>query len=393
MLQKRKLKIAYVIDTFDGIKTGGVYSAHRFIDELKKNHEITIITTGEERPGRVVLPGFYPFIGKNLMKKMGYIFAIPQKEKLERVFQEVDLVHVQLPWWLGISSVSLAKKMGKPVVTGFHMQPENILRNIKIRSEYLSRKIYNFLIKKFFNISDGVICPSEFAQNELKRFNLKSKSVVISNGLKEEFRPVELERDPEYKNKFLILMVGRVAREKRVHLLIEAIKKCRNREKIQMVATGNGPMKEKLIKLGAKLPNPAKFLFVSNKDLIKLYNTADLYVHTSEVELEGMSVLEAIGCGLPALISINPTSASGQFALSEEFSFRDDDTDELARKIDFLMENPEVLEKAKKKYLEIAGAYKMEVSLKQTEDFYYQILENSQKNIKSKNLSGPLPFG
>lgn len=387
MEPKRKLKIAYVIDTYDGIKTGGVYSAHRFIDALKKDHEVTIVTTGEEKPGRVVLPGFYlPFV-KNLMKKMGFIFAVPKIDRMKKLFSEVDLVHVQLPFYLGLRSVRLAKSMGVPVVTGFHMQPENILRNIKIKSQYLSNKIYNLFISKFFNKSDGVICPSPFAELELKRFNLNKKSVVISNGLKEDFRPMDYEKDLKYQDKFMILVVGRLAREKRLHVLINAINNSKYRNKIQMVATGNGPLKEKLIEMGSKLPNPAEFLFVSHEDLIKLYNTADLYVHTSEVELEGMAVLEAIGCGLPALISINPTSASGQFALSEDFSFDDADYMQLARKIDHLIENPEIIKDARPKYLEIAGKYKMEDSIKQTEQFYYQVIDDAKKNRPTENLT------
>jgi len=386
MKLKRKLKIAYVIDTYDGIKTGGVYSAHRFIDALKKDHEVTIVTTGEPKPGRVVLPGFYfPFV-KNLMKKMGFIFAVPKTKAMTKLFKEVDLVHVQLPWWLGIKSVELANKLGKPVVTGFHMQPENILRNIKVNSEYLSRKIYQIFINKFFNKSNGVICPSNFAENELKRFNLTKKSAVISNGLKDDFKPMDYEKDDKYKGKFVILAVGRLAREKRLHVLMDAIANSRYKDKIQMVATGNGPLKEKLIALGSNLPNPAEFLFVSNEELIKLYNTADLFVHTSEVELEGMAVLEAIGCGLPAIISINKTSASGQFALSEIFSFNDDDHIELAHKIDYLIENPDVLKDAKPKYIEMSSKYSIKDSIKQTEDFYFNVIDNYEKKESFPNL-------
>jgi glycosyltransferase involved in cell wall biosynthesis len=378
-MASKKLKIAYVIDTYDGIKTGGVYSAHRFINGLSKNHEITIVTTGQQKLGRVILPGFYPPFARSLMEKMGYKFAFPKKSILREVFSQADLVHVQMPWWLGMRSVALARELHRPVVTGFHVQPENILRNIKIKERWPSRWIYRFFVEKFFNVSDGVICPSEFAQKELKRFNLKKESVVISNGLKEEFRPLEFKRDPEFEGKFVILAVGRLAPEKRLPILIKAISQSKYKHKIQMIATGQGPLKEKLIKMGQRLPLPAKFLFVDHEELIKLYNTADLYVQTSEVELEGMAVLEAIGCGIPALISKNPTSASAQFVYSKDFSFHDDDYGELARKIDYLIENPLVLQKAKAGYLEMASHYKFETSLQRTEDFYLRILKNYQK--------------
>ncbi len=392
-LPKKRLKMAFVIDSYDGIKTGGVFSAQRFINALSKDHDITIVTTGKEDPSRLVLKSFYPPFFKGLMQKMGFVFAWPDSKKLTELFSKMDIVHVQFPWLLGLKSIKIAKRLGVPVVTGFHMQPENILLNIKMRSQYLSEKIYQFFIKSFFNKSDGVICPSDFAQKELRSRGLNTKSIVISNGLTKDFKPVECKRNSIYENKFLILVVGRLAREKRVDLLIKAIANSRFKDKIQMVATGKGPMKEKWEELGRQLPNPAKFLFVSHEELINLFNTADLYVHTSEVELEGMAVLEAIGCGLPALISINPTSASSQFALDDNFKFQDSDYLELASKIDFLIENPEILKEAKVKYREIALKYDLEDSVKMTETFYRNIILQVEKQNSKKGLAIPQIIG
>jgi 1,2-diacylglycerol 3-alpha-glucosyltransferase len=389
MENPKRLKIAFVIDTYDGIKTGGVFSAQRFINALSPHHDITLVTTGEPNPSRVVLKAFYPPFGKKLMQKMGFAFAWPDEKKLTELFSQMDLVHVQFPWFLGIRAIKIAKKLGVPVVTGFHMQPENILLNLKIKSQFLSEQIYKFYINSFFNSSDGVICPSEFAYRELKTRNLKSKAAVISNGLTGDFHPIKADKAAEYQDKFLILVVGRLAREKRIPLLIKAISESKYKDKIQLVATGRGPMLEKLEKLGNELPNPAKFMFVSNEELVNLYNTADLYVHTSEVELEGMAVLEAIGCGLPALISVNSTSASSQFALDENFRFQDADFMELARKIDFLIENPNVLKEARPKYLEIANKYTLDESVKMTESFYFNVINRVQIQAAKPMLSIP----
>jgi glycosyltransferase involved in cell wall biosynthesis len=389
MQPPKRLKIAFVIDSYDGIKTGGVFSAQRFINALSIDHDITLVTTGKEDPSRVIMKSFYPPFFKGLMQKMGFVFAWPDTKKLTELFSQVDIVHVQFPWLLGLRAIKIAKKMGVPVVTGFHMQPENILLNIKLRSQFLSEQIYRFFINSFFNKSDGVICPSDFALKELKNRGLKAKPIVISNGLTKDFRPIEAVKKPEYQDKFLILVVGRLAREKRVDILIKAIANSKYKDKIQMVATGRGPMKETWEEMGKYLPNPAKFLFVSHEDLINLFNTADLYVHTSEVELEGMAVLEAIGCGLPAIISINSTSASSQFALDENFGFQDADYFELAKKIDFLIENPEILMDAKKKYREMALKFNLEESVKLTEDFYFNTIKVIEKQNSKRGLTIP----
>jgi hypothetical protein len=50
-------------------------------------------------------------------------------------------------------------------------------------------------------------------------------------------------------------------------------------------------------------------------------DTADLFVHSSIVELESLSSLEAIGCGLTCLVSDSKYSAARQFALDERFLF------------------------------------------------------------------------
>lgn len=389
MQPPKRLKIAFVIDSYDGIKTGGVFSAQRFINALSKDHDITLVTTGKEDPSRVIMKSFYPPFFKGLMQKMGFVFAWPDSKKLTELFSQVDIVHVQFPWLLGLKSIQIAKRLGVPVVTGFHMQPENILLNLKLRSQFLSEQIYKFFINSFFNKSDGVICPSDFALNELKNRGLKTKPIVISNGLTKDFRPFEAVKKLEYQDKFLILVVGRLAREKRVDILIKAIANSKYKNKIQMVATGRGPMKESWEEMGKHLPNPAKFLFVSHEDLINLFNSADLYVHTSEVELEGMAVLEAIGCGLPAIISINSTSASSQFALDENFRFQDADYLELTKKIDFLIENPEMLKDAKKKYREMALKFNLEESVKLTEDFYFNTIKVIEKQNSKRGLTIP----
>ena len=54
-------------------------------------------------------------------------------------------------------------------------------------------------------------------------------------------------------------------------------------------------------KLAHKYSVPATFGFFRPEDLVALLRQADLYVHTADVEIEAISCLEALACGLPAL--------------------------------------------------------------------------------------------
>jgi glycosyltransferase involved in cell wall biosynthesis len=208
----------------------------------------------------------------------------------------------------------------------------------------------------------------------LEKFDVKAPVKVISNGLPFQFHPADFSPAPEYADKFVILMVGRLAKEKRHNLVIEAIKRSKYANQIQLIATGKGPLLEELKKLGSKLPNPAVFTYVSQEQLIRLFNTADLFVHASEIELEGMAVMEAIGCGLPALIANAEHSASTQFSLNEKFLFTSGDAKDLSLRIDYWLENREELKASGKLYLEKAKQYSFEACAQQTEELYRQII-------------------
>ena len=207
---------------------------------------------------------------------------------------------------------------------------------------------------RIYNRSSMVICPSKFAENELRYYGLEAPATVISNGLLPMFRPVPVERDPAHAGKFIILSVGRNAPEKRQGFIIQAIGKSKYRDKIQLILAGEGPLREKLQESARELPNPPVFLTLTSEELVKYYNMADLYVHAANVEVECMTVLEGMGCGLPPLIADSPKSAASQFALDDRSLFEWDNLGQLSEKIDYWVDHPVELQQVRKLYHESA---------------------------------------
>jgi glycosyltransferase involved in cell wall biosynthesis len=370
----KRLRIAMVIDVFDEPNGGGILSTQRFVEQLRKRHSVLVVSTGREMPGKAVLPSFYlPFV-RRVMERMKFIFAWPSTKVLRKAFEGADLVHVQLPFLLAIRSITIAGEMGVPVVASFHVQPENICYNIGIRSRTVINWMYRFFIKMVYNRSSVVVCPSPFAEKELKRRGLSVPGIVVSNGILPQFRPAKASRDARFRGKFMILTVGRLAKDKRHDVLIEAVSRSKYRDVIQLVCPGQGPIKDRLEELGSRLPNPPVFGWITEKELIRFLNTADLYVHPSEVELESMSVLEAMGCGLPPIISNSGTSAAKRFALTENFLFRCNDPADLTAKIDYWVEHRAELKKARAEYLKRASHFRMENSVRKLEEIYYGVV-------------------
>ena len=374
MPSSTKLNIVFVADIVDGEKSGGVVSARRLTQYLDAHHHLTVISTGIKEQNKVVLPQFYVPFAKKQMLDMGFLFAWPDKKKIADAFQDADLIHIQFPFLLGYQALKIARKMGKPVVFGFHVQPENLMWNIGVSLDWLNNLLYRFFVNTFYNKADAIISPSPMGKAMLEKFNIKPPVQVISNGLPQQFKPGSYQPRADLKDKFVILMVGRLAKEKRHDLVIQAIKQSQYSDQIQLVVTGKGQLLEELQLLGQQLPNPAQFLYVSQEELIRLFNTAQLFVHASEIELEGMAVMEAIGCGLPALISNADTSASGQFALNDKFLFKAGDAANLTSRIDYLIEHQDELKLSGQQYLEKAEQYTFADCVRQTVDLYKETL-------------------
>ena len=374
------MKIVFVADNVDGEKSGGVVSTRRFIDYFKKTDDLTVVSTGKAEENKVVFPAFYVPFAKQQMQEMDFLFAWPNNKKLAAVIKDADLVHIQFPFFLGYQALKIARKMHKPVVFGFHVQPENLMWNIGLDYEWLNAFLYRFFIKTFYNKADLVMSPSVFGRQMLEKFSIRVPVEIISNGLPEHFRPRECVREPEFVDKFVILMVGRLAKEKRHDLVMQAIKQSRFKDKIQLVVTGQGALRAELIDLGNTLPNPAFFEYVSQEKLISLFNTADLFIHASEIELEGMAVLEAIGCGLPALIADAEHSASAQFALNDDFLFSAGDLENLVSKLDYWIEHEAELKASKSAYLEKAQTYAFDASVQKARSLYQGLVNNSKAN-------------
>ena len=367
------LKLAMVLDTYDDARNGAVISTQRFTKLLRENgNEVIVVSTGKEESGKVVLKEFYPPIPivRGVMERMKFIFAWPDKQKLKEVISNVDLVHSHFTFILAFQTIKIAKQLNKPIVSTFHVQAEQIANNVGLTSPWIISFIYKIFIKFFYNKSDLVICPSQFASDEIKRYGCTASTVVISNGVTEEYQEKNLEKH----QRFTILTVGRNAAEKRQEILIQAVANSKHKDKIDIQIIGDGPKRQNLENLANQLlPGQVEFNYLPTQQVIDYYNKAHLYVHCAAVEVECMTVTEAMACGLPIIIAESELSATKQFALNQDYLFKT--VAELTSKIDYLFENRNILEEAKVAYLKKVEQYKIKNSYLKLVEAYKSVIK------------------
>ena len=96
----------------------------------------------------------------------------------------------------------------------------------------------------------------------------------------------------------------------------------------------------------------------------------DLYIHSADAEIEAISCIEAFACGIVPIIANSTKSATPQFALDERSLFEAGNSDDLAKKIDYWIENEIERKQMEIKYAEHAEDYRIEKSMKKIEGMF-----------------------
>lgn len=376
------MKILIVIDQFDNSNNGTTISARRFAKGLKDiGHEVYVVSTGNS-------DNEYKFCLKelplppgvsHLVKSQGMSFAMPNTQILEKAISSVDIVHFYMPFFISKAGLKICENLKIPHTAAFHVQPENITYSIGLGTNAkVNNFIYNHYRDTFYNRFTHIHCPSKFIADELKNHGYKAKLHVISNGVDDDFKFYQKEKLPEFKNKFVITMIGRYSNEKRQDVLIDAISKSKYSDKIQLVLAGKGPNETKYRMLGEKIPNPPVMNFYDKNSLISLLKSTDLYVHSADAEIEAISCIEAFACGNVPIIANSSNSATKQFALVKESLFDSGNSEDLAKKIDFWIESEEYRKEMEIKYSESAENYRLKNSIKKIEEMF----ENAIREYK-----------
>ena len=372
--------ITLIIDTFNVHNNGTTVSAMGFAAGLmSRGHTVRVVACGEpgdatgqghDGPDMFWVPELVVPIATRLAHRQNTVFAKPVREVLIAAIEGADVIHIYQPWPLGRAAERIARKLGVPAIAAFHVQPEHITYNIGLGWFPPAAHLVYFLLRlAFYGRFADIHCPSTFIAAQLRRHGYRARLHVISNGVGSSFRPGPAKiQGPD--EPFRILMVGRFSPEKRQDVLIRAVRRSRHAARIQLYFAGHGPREKRLRRMAAKLPNPAQFGYYSQAELLELIRSCDLYVHASDVEIEGVSCVEAFACGLVPVISDSPRSATGQFALEARNLFSSGDPSSLAERIDGWIDDPAALKAASDTYARYAELYAVDRSVKAIERVY-----------------------
>ena len=376
------MKILFVTDQFYHSNNGTTISSRRFAKTLReRGHEVRIASCGKPedlKEGEVA----YLFdkinvpVFEGLIEAQGMTLGKADRRVLEEGIKWADVVHFLMPFPLEKHALEICIQTGTPYTAAFHVQPENISYSIGMgKIKPVNNLIYSWMKNYFYKYVKHVHCPSRFIAKELIKHDFHNTIHVISNGIDPDFVYEKHEKRQEFEGKFVILSVGRYSHEKKQEVLLEAVRRSKYSEKIQVVLAGQGPNEKTLYRLGQKLKNPPVMQFYSKEDLLDIMAESDLYVHCAVAEIEAMACMEAFARGLVPIIADSNKSATPQFALTKNCLFRPNDSKNLAKHIDYFIEHEKERRALEKEYAEYAKKYSLEKCVTMAEDMFRAAIE------------------
>lgn len=366
------MQVTIACDVLGDANNGTSLAAYNLISKLKSaGITVKVLCCDQYKEGE---PGFYvlktfnfgPF--NNYVKKNGVALGKVDEKTVDDACRGSDLIHAMMPFGIGKAAAIYAHKHHIPLSAGFHCQAENITSHIFMRKFKLANNIaYNVMWKRLYQYCDAIHYPTRFIKEYcgMHGYDKGAVNYVISNGVNTKiFHPYEVVKKPYLKNKFTIIMCGRLSKEKEQIKLLKAVKHSKHERDIQILLCGDGPRRTKLLKWGyLHLTNCPIIRIFKHEELYQGLCQGDLYVHTSSVEIEAISCLEAMACGLVPIIANSPKSATKKFALSEKNSYNFRSVKDLSNKIDYWIEHVEERREARVAYIEYTKQFDFERSM------------------------------
>ena len=284
------MKILYIISSYN--LYGG--TPKKTLDLMKYFGEQSVLYVYEnsypefktqfESTGGKVYEGFY---GRNIYNHIIELLAIIDKEK-------VDIIHTQF---------SFGETLGG-FVKLFRPKTKLVIAFV---GPFKPRTIRKYILSQIYKKTDAFIYISEYVKKEkLEQFKiLKNKyGVIIYNGT--EKRKDTLDSTIEMRKISLFDIAGLIEC-KNISILIEAfslLAKKQNISNIYLYVAGDGPQRKELENLIEHYMLKSNvFLLGYQKNVGKLLNDCDIFVHPAFMEGFGIVIAEAMLAEKPIIVA------------------------------------------------------------------------------------------
>ena len=316
------MRIGLFTDTYFPQVSGVATSIRTLKTELEKlGHTVFIFTTTDKDVNRyedwqiIRIPSvpFFAFKDRRIAYR-GFSTAL----EIARQYQ-LDIIHTQTEFSLGLLGVWIAKELRIPVVHTYHTQYEDYVRYIA-KGMVIRPSMVKYIVRGFMSDLDGVICPSEIVYDLLMKYKVKVEKRVIPTGIelaKFERPEITAENIADLREKLgisnqetMLLSLSRISYEKNIQAVLAALPAVlEENPDVKLVVAGDGPYLSDLKAQAKRLNITDAVIFtgmIAPSETALYYKAADFFISASTSETQGLTYLESLASGTPIIAHGNP---------------------------------------------------------------------------------------
>jgi glycosyltransferase involved in cell wall biosynthesis len=297
-------KVLYIVSTLK--KTGPIVVLANIVKYLDRTQfEPIVLTLSSESKDSMI--GYFKDnlnvkIDSLRLSRIEGMFS--GKSKIEKYIKEnnIDIVHTH-----GIRADGFLKKINILKVSTLHNYPyyDYTMKFSKLKAKIM---IQNHMSTIKLNRENVIACSKtiskEFEQNGLTIFTIQNGVDTESFTVSDEFKKLELKEKLEIsKDKKIFITVGSLIPRKDMKTVIDGFKLYNKDNDSILLIAGDGFEKEKLESISDN-----NIMFLGNiPNVVEYLQLSDCFISASLAEGLPNTVLEAMACGLPTVLSAIPS--------------------------------------------------------------------------------------
>jgi 1,2-diacylglycerol 3-alpha-glucosyltransferase len=240
----------------------------------------------------------------------GFFLSLRYSREAKKLLQNMDVVHVHHPFLSGRLALHYCRPYQIPIIFTNHTRYDLYAQAyLPLLPEGISEGLLRAYMPSFCEAVNLVISPSAGMEKILRELDVESHIEIVPNGV-ELSRFIQAEPLSRANHGFdeediLLIYTGRLGPEKNLEFLLDAFAGVLQAVKnVRLLIVGDGPLLEELQVMASVLQISSSIHFTGQipyDNLPGYLAMCDAFVTASVTEVHPLSVIEAMGAGLPVM--------------------------------------------------------------------------------------------